>query len=60
MHWRKEMKRIHINLINTRENDIEIISKFMELIENTDGITIDTFSIESVSDEDFKNMTIKY
>lgn len=60
MHQRKEMKKIHINLIYTQTKDIEILSKITQLIDSCEGLELDTISIENISNEEFKNMTIKY
>lgn len=54
------MKKIHINLINTQTNDIEILEKITQLIDSCEGLELDSMSIENISDEEFKNMTIKY
>lgn len=60
MHQRKEMKKIHINLIYTQTKDIEILEKITQLIDSCEGLELDSMSIENISDEEFKNMTIKY
>lgn len=60
MHWKKEMKKIHINLIYTRTKDIEILAKITRLIDSCEGLELDSISIENISNEEFKNMTIKY
>mgnify|MGYP006923277870 CR=1 FL=1 len=54
------MKKIHINLIYTRTKDIEILEKITQLIDSCEGLELDSISIENISDEEFKNMTIKY
>lgn len=54
------MKKYHLHLLYTREDDIDVINKFMDVIKNTEGITIDTFSIETLSEEEFKNINVMF
>lgn len=54
------MKKYHLNLLYTREDDINVINKFMKIIKETEGISIDSFSIENLTDEEFKNSRIIY
>lgn len=55
-----KMKKYHLNLLYTREDDINVINKFMKIIKETEGISIDSFSIENLTDEEFKNSRIIY
>ena len=54
------MKKYHLNLLYTREDDIEVVGKFMKLIESIEGISIETFSIETLSEEEFQHTRIKF
>lgn len=54
------MKKYHLNLLYTREDDINVINKFMKIIKETEGISIDSFSIETLTDEEFNKSRIIY
>lgn len=46
------MKKYHINLIYIGDDDLNVICKFMKLIESIQGISIDTMSIEDVTEKE--------